>query len=144
MSRNIGDTSCHICNRDVVLCGEPHPITPDEAGPYYDEYAGMIVANAVCSYCDAKYLAWVKRAKWSRIGDDTRPFVDLSFRQSFNDEPSAADLPTPVMLQRVHLELCAAEASRAVDKIREMVNEATTSLADQLAKPPHWEVYRDL
>jgi hypothetical protein len=97
MSRNIGNTDCAICNATVVLCGEPHPITPDEAGGYIRYFEGMIVADAVCMRCDAKYLAWVKRAKrmersWMR-DDYTRPFFDLSYRNSFNDEPADGDLP---------------------------------------------------
>ena len=142
MSRNLGDTSCAICHRDVGLCGEPHSITPEEAKVYYDEYKGMVVANAVCPFCDAKYLAWVERAKWSRGSEDTRPFIDLSFRKAFNDEPSPEDLPTPVMLQQAHLERCTALAARSVQKIQAMVLEATTELEQALAGPPHWESYR--
>jgi hypothetical protein len=101
MSRNIGDTSCRFCPGEVVCTEAPRPITQDDAGAYFDEYAGMLVAHAECKECCAQYLAWMmKRAKaWygdtgERIGDDGRllPF-DLSFRSTFNDEPGADDLP---------------------------------------------------
>jgi hypothetical protein len=138
MSRNLGDTSCRICNRHVVLCSVPAYITPEQAGPYFTEYQGMIVANAVCSYCDAKYLAWVERAKWSRGSDDTQPFIDLSFRKAFNDEPAPEDLPTPEMLLRVHLEQCAAD----INGIQVKLNEATTEIAARMSSPPFWEAYR--
>lgn len=142
MSRNLGDTLCAVCHRDVKLCGEPHPITKEEAGPYFDEYNGMVVADAVCPFCDAKYLAWVKRAKWSRGSEDTRPFIDLSFRKAFNDEPAPEDLPTPLMLQRVHLEQVAASAAEAVEKLREMFADVITTLESALTEPPYWESYR--
>lgn len=142
MSRNLGDTSCAICHRDVVLCGEPHPITAEEAGRYLDEYRGMVVADAVCSFCDAKYMAWVKRAKWSRGYEDTRPFIDLSFRRAFNDEPAPEDLPTPEMLLRVHLEQCSADQARFVEEFTTRLNEEMTRIGSRLASPPRWEAYR--
>lgn len=102
MSRNLGTTSCHACPAGApTLVEEPRPITEEDCGGYFDEYRGMIVANAECAQCGAKYLAWVD---WSRYSghcsnpvraDGTReyPYTDLSYRDSFDDEPSIHDLP---------------------------------------------------
>lgn len=99
MSRNLGITHCHQCGGDVALEEEPRPITRDDAGPYFDEYhrKRLIVANASCPDCRAKYLAWVS----SSIGGHLSPsdvdwmpgrFVDLSYRHAFNDEPDREDI----------------------------------------------------
>ncbi len=99
MSRNLADTTCAGCRwGDVRLVETPRPITEAEAGCYFPEYEGMVVANAQCLLCEAKYLAWVDEAtKLRRHGYERRPvdgpFVDLSWRSTFNDEPGADDLP---------------------------------------------------
>lgn len=142
MSRNILDTSCKICHRDVVLCGEQHAITRDEAGVYFDEYMSMVVADAVCKYCDAKYLAWVVSRPGARYPSSGDPFYDLSFRKSFNDEPAPEDLPTELMLQRVHLEQVAARAALAIAEIRDLANDLAIPLEEALSKGSHWESYR--
>jgi hypothetical protein len=147
MSRNLGDTSCRICNGTVVLCGEPYPITENNAGRYFEDYRGMIVADAVCESCDAKYMAWIKAPpleRWGHMAVDCEPgrFFDLSFRAAFNDEPAPEDLPTPEMLLRVHLEQCAAQQARLLHEIQAKLNEATTELAERLSRPPRWEAYR--
>lgn len=99
MSRNIGSTSCEFCPGAVVCEEAPRPITRKEAGPYFEEYEGMLVADAECKDCCAKYLAWLKSAPRGyqesvRVDDSGRllPF-DLSYRSTFNDEPGEADLP---------------------------------------------------
>lgn len=106
MSRNLGQTHCDYCLSEVVCVEAARPITKEEAGPYFAEYEGMLVANAECPLCLAKYLAWVdethrKNRQWSDyyrrpVGLDARAMptpVDLSFRSSFNDEPGDDDLP---------------------------------------------------
>jgi hypothetical protein len=57
----------------------------------------MVVANAICEFCKAKYLAWVdgskrKGDKYPHTGHDFE-FTDMSFRSSFNDEPNIEDFP---------------------------------------------------
>lgn len=95
MSRNLCRTDCYFCNDDVVLVEEPRDITEKEAGAHYETYKGMLVANAECPSCLAKYLAWVnefrcnakpRHVEWGK-------FFDLSFRSTFNDEPGKDDLP---------------------------------------------------
>ena len=142
MSRNLGDTDCAICHDTVVLCGEPHPITIDEAHRYFGEYDGMIVADAVCTRCDAKYLAWVKRKKWSRAAGDTRPFEDLSFRASFNDEPAPEDLPTPEMLKTIYVEQTQSYINRKIGEVYKMLQDLNDELQREVASPPRWESYR--
>lgn len=99
MSRNIGQTVCYHCQQPVKLVEVSRPITKTEANGYFDEYRGMLVANAVCTVCEAKYLAWVDCSAITTIGhlsrepNDRRLFVDLSFRSAFNDEPGVADAP---------------------------------------------------
>lgn len=90
MSRNLAMTHCYYCHEEVKLDEEPRPITKEESGVYYDEYATMPVANATCTICEAKYLAWTHYPD-GQIGEG--PFVDLSFRSTFNDEPGVPDTP---------------------------------------------------
>ena len=59
MSRNLASTHCDFCGAYPVLIEDPRPITKEEAGRYFNEYEGMLVANADCPFCWAKYLAWV-------------------------------------------------------------------------------------
>jgi hypothetical protein len=101
MSRNIGSTTCDFCNGKVLIEEASRPIRQEEAGVYYPEYAGMLVANAHCEDCEATYLAWVNEHTrvseryrgWYRDLCDGETHVDLSFRSSFNDEPGRDDLP---------------------------------------------------
>jgi hypothetical protein len=58
----------------------------------------MIVANAECPVCLAKYLAWMNNIPHRGIflNSENAEFEqpsDLSFRHSFNDEPNERDLP---------------------------------------------------
>lgn len=96
MSRNICDTVCQHCEHEVDLVEEPRSITEDEAGPYFEEYRTMTVANAECPACKAKYLAWVHPpTKGIHAGHCYHDGLvyDLSYRSTFNDEPGEADLP---------------------------------------------------
>jgi hypothetical protein len=104
VSRNLGRCRCYFCGTEPTLDEQPRPITAEDAGYYFAEYEGMLVANATCSLCRAKYIAWVDMRTcantayyggyrldlYARYGD---AFFDLSFRNSFNDEPSVEDLP---------------------------------------------------
>lgn len=90
-----------------MLIEEPREITENDAHIYFEkQYKGMIVANADCPECGAKYIAWVderKNAIWSfestpayitpRRPDPEVGFIDLSYRTSFRDEPGEGDLP---------------------------------------------------
>jgi len=102
MSRNLASTHCDFCGAYPTLIETPRPITPEEAGQYFAEYEGLLVANADCPCCGAWYLAWVDERervkKYPGFSDrfpyeDGVPFVDLSFRSTFNDEPGQLDLP---------------------------------------------------
>lgn len=105
MSRNLCKTNCDWCGCDEVdLTGPEHPITPDEAGRYFSEFERMIVADAECMVCGAKYLAWVdERGRepyrgrygyhvFNQFASEPCGFFDLSYRSSFNDEPGEADM----------------------------------------------------
>ena len=97
MSRNIGSQCCSICAGAVCITSEARPITKGEAKGYFDEFKGMYVAEAQCKSCWAKYLAWVFPATSRKLGYRRRcreGFYDLSFRHSFNDEPSDKDYGT--------------------------------------------------
>jgi len=101
MSRNLCSTRCYYCGFEPVRLEEtPRPITSDEAFVYFEEYAGMLVANAVCPLCEAKYLAWCdettrinKRWQSYHHGPTDGGYFDLSFRSTFNDEPGPDDKP---------------------------------------------------
>lgn len=108
MARNLGQTYCDFCNtKDIVLIEKPRPITKEDAGKYFESYEGMIIANAECSSCGTKYLAWIDERTITGSHKDyynryIRPrhiidgelFFDLSFRSSFRDEAGDDDLPT--------------------------------------------------
>ena len=150
MSRNLCDTACRICCGEVKLEGEPHPITADECSGYVDEYIGkLIVANARCESCNAKYLAWVAVVPgsrmdcghWKRRGEwDDRPFVDMSFRRAFNDEPAPEDLPSPEMLRTLALREHDASAAEMQDAAVSMWRELVEFLESPVVS--HWEAYR--
>src|SRR5690349_14739725 len=105
MSRNLCSTSCGQCPWSfMVLEEKPRPITKEEAGPYFNEYDGMLVANAKCPMCEALYLAWVNESCMGvryvrgypippREADEDLGYFDLSYRAAFNDEPWVTDLP---------------------------------------------------
>ncbi len=96
MSRNLCKTNCDVCGHDVMLLEPERAITESDTGPhYFAEFRGLLVANAECPMCLAKYLAWVRwpnsGSSWGNRHDGTH--FDLSYREAFDDEPSAADLP---------------------------------------------------
>jgi len=97
MSRNIGQRDCYFCPSKVVLVELPRAIASEDAGIYYKDYNGMLVANAHCPACLAKYLAWVTGptgSNWNGMPkEEGQTHVDLSFRSTFNDEPGEDDLP---------------------------------------------------
>lgn len=107
MSRNLGSTCCYFCGETVKLDEPPRPITREDAGIYYDTrdgygYAGMIVANASCTVCEAQYLADIDKSacagfsswqSWQVALQEGQTHRDLSFRSTFNDEPGIADMP---------------------------------------------------
>ena len=92
MSRNFAHTNCKYCPGEVVLVEKPRALTSEEGGKYY---TGMLAANAECPACLAQYLAWCSPPPGSgwETRNNERGFYDLSFRHSFNDEPSDRDLP---------------------------------------------------
>ena len=99
MARNLGVRECYHCGHPVELVEEPHRITKRYAGPLYEEYQGMMVVQAQCPMCLARYMAWLdlsKRVKFSSTNPsffrDGKP-VDLSYWSTFNDEAAPQDLP---------------------------------------------------
>lgn len=94
MSRNLGHVDCHYCSGDVKLLELLHPIMVADAGGHFQEYSGMLVANAACEDCEACYLAWVREAgSLTQRRTTDGEFFDLSFLSTFNDEPGPADVP---------------------------------------------------
>lgn len=153
MSRNLCSTSCAICHAEVLLEEPPRPATATDVGPHYaDRYVGaLVVANAKCRACEAKYLAWVSHdflsgggcSRWQRQPyEGGPPFVDLSFRAAFNDEPAAADLPSLEMLQWMHEGECrlAAEECRAIAvELQRRAEEHEERIHKERSR---WEFYR--
>jgi hypothetical protein len=109
MSRNLCRRDCRECpggHEHILLEEAPRPATADDVGAFQAaEYAGLIVAAARCVLCHTLYLAWVDwpgtsycgaaAARNRELSDprDQRRFVDLSYRDAFNDEPSPEDTP---------------------------------------------------
>lgn len=95
MSRNLMSVVCVHCGNTPELVEIPHKITENNAGAYFKEFEGMIVAHATCPSCEADYLAWLdesKRVKYPRT--KVYPVIeDLSYYSTFNDEPGNDDLP---------------------------------------------------
>lgn len=147
MSRNIGETSCEICeapHTSIELEEAPRPLRASDAGRYFKEFEGrLIVAAARCTQCDAKYLAWISEGEpWPREPAEGARFVDLSFRSSFNDEPGAADLPTPEMLRQVFARQQRAQAQRLRDEAAHLNREAARFEGLAETGTPFWEAYR--
>lgn len=97
VSRNLGQITCDQCPSPVVyLLESPRPILEEEAAPYFREYEFMEVAKAVCPWCLAEYLAWVR---WGKHGDEPTAlgYFDLSYRSTFNDEPGDEDMAKRVV-----------------------------------------------
>ncbi len=94
MSRNLNETTCYFCHHELVMTGEPRLFDYTKS-VYYEEYRAMTVRDAECPVCLAQYLAWVHPGKGNRPtqSSDFATHYDLSFRHSFNDEPSDRDLP---------------------------------------------------
>lgn len=87
MSRNIGKTYCPQCYGEPMLIGAAHLIHEHEANGYYAEYKNLLVANAECDFCGARFLAWLK------LNGVRYVITDLSYRSTFNDEPGWDDCP---------------------------------------------------
>jgi hypothetical protein len=96
MSRNLGyGDHCGQCSAAVKVVGETKSfgeVRPNS--PYLPEYHAMMVADAECPDCGAKYLAWMT---YGQYGGSDVP-IDLSYRSTFNDEPGEADMPDPERL----------------------------------------------
>ena len=97
MSRNLCETTCRYCDSEIEILENPRVITKHDAGVYFNEYAGMLVADAECPICLAQYLAWIDDTNCDtqhhRGKADYGKCFDLSFKHSFDDEPSTKDLP---------------------------------------------------
>lgn len=95
MSRNICRTECPRCGDTPTITGPALDIKDSEHGVSFRELHGMKIAHADCSTCGALFWAWVTAPPyWTRGGDtDDRPFNDLSYRSTFNDEPGPDDEP---------------------------------------------------
>ncbi len=101
MSRNLGETSCHFCDHPVVMTGEPRPFDYTSS-EWFEEFKTLTVRDAECPVCLAQYLAWVSQVATlpqPRLCNGTH--FDLSFRHSFNDEPSDRDMPRYKVRTRV-------------------------------------------
>ena len=64
----------------------------------------MTVAHAACPYCGARYLAWVDNDPAGREKPRNSTHFDLSFRSTFDDEPSEGDRPRNGVVSSVWVE----------------------------------------
>lgn len=121
MSRNLDKTICAICSCAVEITGAPYvkqfPLGPaEEAG-----YLTVVVADAECKVCGAKYSAWLNEPhRQKSVAHRMHPtggFYDLSFRASFNDEPGEGDAPnagkvTRALVVRINNEIVHEEPAK--------------------------------
>ncbi len=137
MSRNLCQTECGQCGIDAVrLVEDPRLLTEEDAGVYHASYRYLVVANAECALCGAKYLAWVSGTPGLSHNlldfEGTAPesrFRDLSYRSTFNDEAGPDDMPVrdgrALMLAAPDL-YAALEAYR--DAVAALTSDAVTKL----------------
>lgn len=143
MARNIGDTSCNICEGTVLLEESERPITAEECGDSAAAYMGRLtVANARCRGCGALYLAWVRiKGGQGRMANPRGDaFVDLSFRTSFNSEPAPSDLPSLEKLR----ELADHNRRASIQNLKTSIAKMQRDIADleaAMGGPCFWEVY---
>lgn len=100
MSRNLCRLDCYICQAPVTMTGTPYRLPDDHI-----HCAGLVVCDAECSACEARYTAW--------LGGGSAPprdpyrgdagFYDLSFRSTFNDEPGTEDVPNRDRTESYHM-----------------------------------------
>jgi hypothetical protein len=94
----LNTTKCVFCEGEVGSTEKPRRIRPAEAGPTFEQVQCLIVADAMCLACRAKYLGWIDARAvvdgapqpYARMGDS---IMDLSFRSTFSDEPGPDDMP---------------------------------------------------
>jgi len=152
MSRNLGRTDCAVCDAghdDIALCEQPRPITERDAGRYYAEYKDrLIVANAECTTCGAKYLAWISihRTVIDRQGTNFDNsfgvrFCDISFRSTFNDEPGPDDLPSLTKLREIEMKRWTSRAHELTDQLDEVRERLDAHVAELGSLRSRWESY---
>jgi hypothetical protein len=101
VSRNLCHTTCRHCGHELTLDEGPRLITVEDTGEHFiGTYLGMVVANASCPLCCAKYLAWLDGTNRTShaypspiVIDGKYDVCDLSYRSTFNDEPGDDDMP---------------------------------------------------
>lgn len=74
MSRNIGGTECDACGYRVIITGPVRAATEDDVGRYRS-WLGMMIADAECALCGAKYIAWCDD-RTARLFTHTYEFPD--------------------------------------------------------------------
>lgn len=99
-STKIDRTDCLFCEGEVARTEKGRPVTLEECGSaqLFDKIRALIVADAMCLACRAKYLAWIdvravvdgNAVPYPRTGDT---IMALSFRSTFSDEPGPDDMP---------------------------------------------------
>lgn len=133
MSRNLLQTECDVCDSEVEMVEDPRKITVEDAGVYFEEYESMVVADAECTRCHAKYLAWVEPPQNSdsqRSSNGAKKFFDLSYRSTFNDEPGEEDIKHCSR----NLELKRAkEEDQRLQKLRDRIRKRAGKLTEQEA-----------
>lgn len=146
MTGSLGDTCCRICSGSIVLEEPSRPITEKECQACIEYFGELMVANAHCQYCGAKYLAWVSQrvghSNWSEPEPDGLPYIGLSFRASFSDMPAPEDLPSTEVLRKIHHREHMAAAKELRKHASELLAEADEMTRIAEIGKSHWEVYR--
>lgn len=96
MSCNLCEVTCVRCGTEVRAAGQSYRLPDDHWSK-----PGLLVVDAECPICQARYTAWLVDPRgyrglsgWRPSQEDIdRGFYDLSFRSTFNDESGPTDLP---------------------------------------------------
>lgn len=94
MSRNLCEgNTCRRCGGDVYRTGEwrsGKDFVQISRMPYR-EYDSVMFCHARCCECGTPYLGWGHLLEQQGSFDGS--IIDLSYRNSFNDEPTTGDEP---------------------------------------------------
>lgn len=80
-------------------------------------------------------------SRYPRTRDDGRHF-DLSFRHAFNDEPAAADLPSPEKLMELHVKEHLTAAKNLRQQAAKLIADAEEIERVTIHMPSRWEAFR--
>lgn len=124
-------TICGMCQLDAVVLVEKSRLitrrdlglerTAEDLEYLMRTWDGLRVAEAICVACGTRYLAWVDASNIAEPGlvppyshESGKEFCALSYRSTFNNDPSDEDLPTHRVVSWSELTVSAGEGCEVV------------------------------